>query len=276
MLAIVVIALVAYLVPPLLNTRLTFTVEDAVSHSWVWDATVKLQNREMKLYYQSSKGTIPLTFTHLAPGKATLEVSAPNYVSQSIPLDLHLGENRLPNPVELVGYQIPDLAHFTMFESTSGRAIHVQIRPVSTQGPAVTNHPCLDLWIGALVSAEVKNGQEVSAPSASGAQRGPTLYKGRIRWTWDSSLSATFRYSATIPFSDLASQSVPYLVIDYLVIVPDPRKITAKEVDAMMSRAPDFTNPTQLVQYLKSNEGDGRYRYFFTTSWNVKGPGAGA
>lgn len=274
--AIVVIALLVYLVPPLLNTRLTFTVEDAVSHSWVWDATVKLENREMKLYYQSDKGTVPLTFTHLAPGKATLEVSAPNYVTQKIPVDLHLGKNLLSKPVELVGYQIPDLAHFTMFESTDGSNIHIQIRPVSAQGPAVTNHPCLDLWIGALVSAEVRNGQPVTSPSQAGARRGQTLYKGRIPWSWDSSLNATFRYSATIPFSSLASQSAPYLVIDYLVIVPDPRKITSKEIDAMMSSAPDFTKPEQLVQYLKANQGDGRYRYFLTTSWNVKGPGAGA
>jgi len=271
-LAIIVAALLVYLLPPLYHTRLTFELEDSVSHGWVWDATVRLENREMTTFYQSDRGPVELAFTGLTPGRRTLTITAPNYESVTIPITLHLGANRIAKPIEMVGYQIPDLGHFTMFESTSSSAITVQVRPVSTAGPAVTNHPCLDLWIGALVSVELANGKPAAQPVESGGVRGPTLYKGRIPWSWDSSPSATFRYSATIPFSDFSSSSAPYLVIDYLVIVPDPRKISSKEIDAMMKDAPDFTNTAQLKSYLDSKSSGDRFRYFFSTSWNVKGP----
>ncbi|HUX22849.1 MAG TPA: hypothetical protein VMW69_16555 [Spirochaetia bacterium] len=268
------ISLLVYLVPRVSNTRFSFTFRDAVSKSWVWDATVTLQGKEIRSFYQSNKGPREYTFTGLHPGKATLHISAPYYVTVDLPIRLHIGSNSLKDPIEMVGYEIPGLTRFTMFESPSPTGLSIEIRPVNTEGHAVVDHPALNLWIGVLVSAETKDGRLVQNSVADGAARGEGLYRGRIAWTWDPSPAQNFRYHATLPYSVLSSHTTPYLVIDYLVIVPDPRKITDAEVNTMMQGAPDFTAAKQLTAYLEAKKGQDRFQYFFSTSWNVAGPGA--
>lgn len=271
--AIVIAGLVFFLVPTLFRTRLTFTFEDAVSKSWVWDATATLQGREIRSYYQSSTGAVPMTFTHLKPGRATLVIKAPNYVSEKIPVNLHLGENVIPKPIAMVGYRIPGLTSFTMFETQEKSGLSVQMRPVDAAGHVITTLPCLNLWVGVIVRSELKGGRLAVGPIDSGAARGAVLYRGKIRWSWDSSPSQNFRYTATIPYSKLSSQTVPYLVVDYLVIVPDPRRISSTQIDAMMSNAPSLDSPQAVREFLDAKKGDNRFKYFYSTSWNVPGPG---
>lgn len=270
---ILLFAVAAFFVPRMSDTRLAFTVEDAVSKSWVWDATITLQNREIRSYYQSNRGPVQMTFTHLKAGRATLEVEAPNYVSVSMPVRIHLGNNVITKPIAMVGYRIPDLSSFAMFERQTKTGLSVQMRPVNSAGHVITELPCLDLWVGVLVSEEMKDGRPVLSATDSGAVRGSVLFRGKIDWSWDPSPSQSFRYNASIPYSRFAAQDVSYLVADYLVVVPDPRKISSSALDALMKSAPDFTSSADLRRYLDANRGADRYRYFFSTSWNVPGPG---
>lgn len=270
-LAIIITALIVYLLPRVLNTRLTFRVVDSVSRSWVWGMTASIDKKQISEFYQSDRGPIDLTFNHLSPGRAILRVAAKNYVTQEIQLRLHIGANLLPSPVSLVGFQIPKLDHFAMVENSSPTGLSVEVRPVSDSGEAVTNHPCLNLWIGVLVSKEMKDGTLATAPSNSGITRGEVLYGGKIPWVWNADPAASFRYIATIPRVDIQSTSVPYLVIDYITVVPDPRNVGPKEIDTIMQSAPRSSNVSELRDYLDAHGAGKKFRYFLSTSWNVKG-----
>jgi len=272
-LVIVVIAAVAVVVYVTMNpvdTTLEFEVRDLVSKNWVWDATFGLQGREIRSHFQSDRGPLPQIFTHLQPGEATLEVSAPAYVSQSITVKLKRGENRLAAPIDLVGYEIPNLAKWIIFENRVGNDIVQEIRPVSSQGPAVLNHPCLDIWIGARISVQIYDGLPAQEETEEGSQRGEELYKGILDWEWDAVPETTFRYSSFIPGSQIKANSDPYWVIDYLIIVPDPRKISSEEIDRIMDKAWDLA-PTAIQTYLEPYKNEGKLTPYVFTSWNVEG-----
>ena len=269
--AIIIAALVVYLLPQVLNTRLTFRVVDSVSHGWVWGMTASIEKKQISEFYQSDRGPIDLTFTHLSPGKATLRIAAANYISQEISVNLHIGANVLPSPISLVGFQIPGLDHFAMVESSTPAGLSVEVRPVSDSGEAVTSHPCMNLWIGALVSSELIEGRPATAPSDSGLARGEPLYRGKISWAWNADPTASFRYTATIPRTDIQSPSAPYLVIDYIIIVPDPRYVGPTEIDTIMQSALRNSNASDLRAYLDAHGAGKKFRYFLSTSWNVKG-----
>ena len=267
LLIIVAAAFVVYVLPDFLTAKFTIRVEDSVSHSWVWDAKITIGDSQMRTFYQSDHGPTDLTFTGLPLGAAILKVSAPNYVTREIPVILHRGGNKLDSPIELVGYRIPGLDHFAMIEGNSPDAITVQVRPVGKSEIVLENYPCIDLWIGVLVSVETRNGKAVLVPSDTKLTRGEPFFRGRIRWKWNANIADSFRYSASIPYSDLGT--APYLVIDYLVIVPDPRKMTSAEVDSMMAKAVDISNVKDLTTFLDRQRSGDRFKYYFSTSWNV-------
>jgi hypothetical protein len=267
-----VIALATFvLVRSLLMTTLSFKLEDAVSHSWVWDATIIVQNREIRSFFQSDSGPREATFTRLKPGPAVLSVKAPYYAEIQLPLSLKPGRNVLPKPIALSGLTIPGLDHFTMVETLGQSSLRVEMRPVDARGNAISDHPCVPLWAGARVSAEVANGQLARDASAEHPARGATLFNGRIAWQWDPNPAEGFRYVAAIPYSGLTERTAPLLVIDYLVVVPDPTIMNAQELEAMMSAAPQESDMAVLKAYLDTRKGDARFEYFLTTSWNVRG-----
>jgi hypothetical protein len=272
---VIVVALVAvsvgvYLAMNPVETTLEFQVRDAVSKDWVWDATLTLQGRVIRAYFQSDRGPTSFRFTHLKPGAATLEVSAPAYVSQSIPVTLKRGENSLPQPIDLVGYEIPNLQKWIVFEERQGNDVVQEIRPVSNDGPAVLNHPCLDLWIGARVSVQIKNGLPVQEETEEGSVRGEELYKGVLDWEFDPLPETTFRYSSRIPGSQIKANTDPLWVLDYLIVVPDPRKLSAAELDQIMEKAWELP-PEKVETYLAPYEKEGKLKPYVFTSWNVKG-----
>jgi hypothetical protein len=252
------------------DTTLLFQVQDSVSGSWVWDATVMLQKRLLRSFYQTDAGPIPQKLTHLVPGAATLEVTAPGYGPVSVPLTLHRGRNRLADPIRLVGREIPGLADFSAFEAVTDGNIAVQLRPLDASGKAIVNHPCLDLWIGCVV---------YESPAST---RGDELYRGVLRWSWDSRPESLFRYSVHIPASDLRDAASLYRVIDYLLIVPDPSRITKAEIDTGMAEAwrsgglvsgnPAPTAPRRPAAWLAAvlSAWKGRARGFLVTSWDVR------
>ena len=266
---IVAVAVVVYLTMNPVDTILEFQVRDAVSKDWVWDATFRLQDRAIRSHFQSDRGPVTQTFTHLEPGEATLEISAPSYVSQTISVPLKRGENRRET-IDLVGYEIPDLTKWIIFEDRVGNDIVQEIRPVSSEGPAVLNHPCLDLWIGARVSVQIYDGLPVQDETEEGSGRGEELYKGVLEWEWDALPETTFRYSSFIPGSQIKANSDPYWVIDYLIIVPDPRKISREEVEEIMKKTWDLP-PEGIEAYLEPYENEGKFTPYVFTSWNVEG-----
>lgn len=263
-----VIALGVYISTAEFDTTLEFTFRDGVSKSWVWDATLKIQDRIIRSYYQSDAGPRSYRFTNLKPGQAILEITAPSYVPLSLPVELERGKNVLAEPVEMFGYEIPDLDHFVIFEDLDGNDIVSEIRPVGSDGRAILNHPCMDLWIGCLVSTQVKEGLYVQEPTESGSFRGEVLFQGRIDYEFDSLPETTFRYHSRIPVARLGASPAPYLVIDYLIVLPDPRKITRDEIDALMSRAGSLSEPEALIAVLDSQQD--KLSYHIYTSWNVE------
>jgi hypothetical protein len=267
---IAAVAVSTYLVMNPVVTTLEFQARDAVSKNWVYDATFRLQNREIRSFFQSDRGPEEQRFSNLKTGKATLELSAPHYVPVSYPLVLKRGQNRIESPFDLVGYEIPELKEFIIFENKTGNDIQCEIRPASKAGPAVVNHPCLDLWIGARVSVQMKNGLPVQQETESGSVRGEELFRGRIDWHFDPYPETVFRYSALIPGAKIKPTKAPYWVVDYLIVVPDPRKISKEELNGIMENAGALT-PEELQKYLQPYQKEQKLETYVSTSWNVKG-----
>ena len=268
--AVLAVAAAVYLAGDPSDTTYEFVVRDKVSGNWVWDATFRLQGRVIRSHLQSDRGPRPQVFTRLQPGAATLEISAPSYVAQTIPVTLKRGANRLDAPVELVGYEIPDLAEWIIFERWESGNIVQELRPVSAAGPAVTNHPVMDLWVGARVTVQVQEGVPVRAETDTGAERGEELYRGKLQWTWDAAPETTFRYGAAIPGAEIKASSSPYWVIDYLVVVPDPIEAEAGEIDRIMEQVWDLP-PEEIASRLEPHRKAGTLTAYEFTSWNVPG-----
>ena len=250
------------------DTTLAFTVRDAVSGRWVWTASMRVRDRTRIGFYQSDAGLRPYRFTHLTPGKATLVISAPGYQEVSVPLTLRRGANTLPTPVSMTGLGIPDLAGFYVFERIDAGDIVGELRPVDGAGATIVNHPCMDLWVGCRVSVQVKNGVPASEEMDQGAARGRQVFQAEIPWAWDPALETQFRYSVRIPGARMERDPSRYRVIDYLIVEPDPLKLTRAELGALMERLYAISDPTRLTAALDAESG--RLRYFVHTSWNVK------
>jgi hypothetical protein len=287
--AIVFLGILAAILVPFFigGTELELRVRDAVSRRWVWDLTMRLQDRELRSFYQSDAGLRVFRFTRLRPGKSTLEISAPGYRPLSVPVMLHRGANRLGAPLDLVGREIPGLGGFLMFESLDGSDIVAQVRPVGKAtstavnrgaGGAILNHPCLDLRVGCRVFVQMTpNTTGPGAPferqalaDARGDRpyRGRELFRGSVPWTWDPSPEASFRYSARIEGARMKPDPSALRVIDYLVVVPDPLKITAAEMDSLMARVETLDDPAAVRAALDAEKE--KIRWFTDTSWNVR------
>jgi hypothetical protein len=269
-LVLAIVAVAVYLVMNPVDTTLEFVARDAVSRAWVYDASFRLQGRLIRSHFQSDQGPEPQRFTHLKPGAATLQINAPAYQPVSRDLVLKRGANRLPEPIELVGLELPELKGFIMFEDLVGSDVQVEIRPVSNAGPAVQNHPCLDLWIGARMAVQLKKGLPVQEETEEGSTRGEELFRGRLEWKFDPYPETVFRYSALIPGAKIKPSPAPYRVVDYLVVLPNPPAVTRQELEDIMEKAWAL-NPEAVEEYLRPFEEQGRLRVEVFTSWNVKG-----
>ncbi len=262
----VIVALAVYVKSLNFDTTLAFSVRDNVSKEWVWDSTITLQDREIRGFFGKE-----FVFTHLKPGKAVLKIEAPNYVSQELQINLKKGKNKLEKPIDLIGYEIPNLDHFIVFTDNKPEGIALEIRPVGKDKKAVLNHPCLDIRLICRVSEQIKNGVLVTAPTDSGSERGKELFRGFVKWNWDPTPETIFRYSATVPYSSIKKSEASYWVLDYLFIVPDPRKINNADYEEVIKKILSFKSHDELMKYLDSLKG--KIRYFIDTSWNVKAQG---
>jgi hypothetical protein len=251
------------------DTTLEVGFQDSVSGQWVWDATARIQDRIIRAFYQSDAGPVPFLFSHLKPGSSTLLIAAPGYSPVSIPVRLRRGGNRIEKPIEMIGFEIPDLKRFYVFEQLDGVDLLCQLRPVGSDAAAVVNHPCLPIWIGCRITVQLRNGAPATEPADTGNLRGKELFSGSLAWQWDPTPETPFRYSARIPGSRITADPALYRVIDYLVVVPDPRRIDRAGLDALMKNAPSLSDAAALGAYLDGQTG--KVRYFLDTSWNVMG-----
>lgn len=251
-----------------MDTTLEFKVRDAVSGKWVWGAIMKLQGRTIVGYYQSDVALLPYRFTHLAPGKATLEITADGYQPVSIPLTLKRGTNRIVKPIDMIGLEIPGLKKFYFFESWDGEDILAELRPVNSAGTAILNHPCVDLWIGCRVSVQMKSGVPAREATETGSSRGKELFRGRVPWEWDPAPETQYRYKARIPGAELEADPSAYRVIDYLIVVPNPLAISRAELEQLVARAYAMNDPIAIAAALDARKG--QLAYFIHTTWNLK------
>ena len=251
------------------DTYLTFTFQDAVSKGWIWNAKLTLQNRTLNTYYQSDRGVKEYTFTNLNSGNWVIEISAPGYESASVPVTIKKGRNILEEPIELTGTGIQNLSYFVPFEQISGGDINVEIRPVGMDGQAVINHPCMDLWISARITIQMKDDLIAQESSISGAIRGPEVFRGTLDWEWDSLPETTFRYSAIIPGNKISVSNAPFHVIDYLFVVPIGNSTSSDKIEEIVSQAWKGENPDNLTKILDDYRD--RLNYYAYTSWNVEG-----
>jgi hypothetical protein len=266
----VALAVIAYLTSGALETTMEIQVIDAVSEGWVWDATITVQDRIIRSFYQTDQGPKPLELTGLRPGRSTVEVVAPHYQGISVPVRLRRGANRLEDPIRVQGLEIPDLRQFYVIANLEGGALTFEIRPVNSAGSAVLNHPCLDIWLGVLVSAQMKDGAYVQKSQDTGSTRGEPLFAGPVDWTWDGTPETSFRYAAQIPVSSLASSPARFWVVDALIVVPKPTEIERSELDGLMEAIYTLGSPEAVSEYLDRHTDRLSY-YFAPTSWNVEG-----
>jgi hypothetical protein len=114
------------------------------------------------------------------------------------------------------------------------------------------------------------DGLPAQEETEEGSERGEELFKGVLEWEWDPLPETSFRYSSVIPGSRIAANSDPYWVIDYLIVVPDPRKISREELDLIMEKAWELP-PETISDYLEPYSAEGKLTPYVFTSWNVQG-----
>ncbi len=267
--AVVMTALMIFRITNPTNTSLSFYVQDAVSKNWIWDATITIQNRSIRSYYQSDRGPREYIFTDLQHGDWKMTISAPGYKTIQVPVSLKRGENRREEPIEVMGLEIPGLSHFVMFEEYAGGDLVLEIRPIGINGQAVINHPCMDIWIGARISEQLKDGFPVTESFDRGLYRGKELFNGSVSWNWNGSPETVFRYSAWIPVAQIKESKAPFLVVDYLTIVPNPESVSKEDVLLIVNDIWNSTDGSDIEDELKKHSGD--FTYFFYSSWNVEG-----
>jgi len=251
------------------NTYLDFSIRDKISGGWVWDSTIVLQNRTIRSFYQSDRGLREYRFKSLKPGNEILQISAPGYNTLSIPVALKRGANRLDEPVDLAGLEIPGLDYFLLFERLEGADIKVEIRPVGIDGTAVVNHPCMDLWIGARVTVQMTSEGIAVEPTDTGSLRGDELFRGRIEWGWDAAPETVFRYSAVIPGAEIKYPEAPYRIVDYLIVIPEPEGMKGVDIGSIVSAAWEAMELKKTLKVLESYKDE--FSYYIHTSWNVRG-----
>ncbi len=148
----------------------------------------------------------------------------------------------------------------------AARGLELELNPLDASGNLIEVFPCIDLKVAVRVSIELKGGAAALAPSAGGAERGTKLFQGKVDWTWNPAPDAVYRYRAVVP--GILPVPSPYVVVDYVVLVPDPRKISPREVDDLMNGLLQIDDPRLFSAYL-GPYGD-RVKMESGVLWNVR------
>lgn len=244
------------------EASLVFQVQDLVSDAWVWDMHARVQDKELHGYFQSDDALIEYQFTNLKPGETELHISAPNYESVTIPLELKRGVNRIVEPVELKGLAIPSLAGFYVFENAVQNGWELTIRPVTKDNRAISLHPAIDIWIGAKVSSW----DPLLPMTIENLDKQPILYNGNLDWDWDIYPETQFRYTSFLPFNVLPVDTGSSYAIEYLILVPNLQEIDYEEFHKLTHDIPSMDTDT-VTEYLDSLGT--KVTYYADISWDV-------
>ena len=247
---------------------LEFSIQDKVCGSWVWNANITFQDRVIQSFYQGDAGIKTLRFTDLKTGEWKLTISAPLYKPETIIVNIKKGFNSLIDPIELTGLSFSDLHHFVVFETINNNEIVSELRPVNSKGESSLKHPCLDIRIFTMVSEQMKDGLFARNSESADSYRGNLIFAGEIDWSWDSGFDTIFRYSAHIPGSELSDSKAAFLIIDYLIIIPDPEQMDSDNMDELSLKLSETSEIEAMIELLDSFGT--KIRYFLTTSWNVE------
>ena len=226
------------------TATLSFEILDANSKNWVWDTTTRLQNRVVHGYYATT-----YHFTKLRPGTFDLAVSAPYYEPAKVKVHIRAGQDNQVVPVLLLGYGIPGFSRFTLTVDRTMRGLELKLNPMDADGNLIKIFPCVDLKIAVRVFVENVGGIPAREPVSEGAEHVIKLFEGNIDWTWNPATDAVFRYSALIP--GVSPTTAPYIVVDYVVLLPDPRKISSPEVDLLMKEMFQHQDMNSSTDYLR-------------------------
>jgi len=244
------------------DTILEFQVRDSVTKSWVWDMEAYIQDRVLYGYFQSDGALITYQFTDLKPEKSVLTVSAPQYRTVKLPVELKRGVNRIEQPVELVGLEIPELTNFYAFEKVLGDGWNITLRPITSDNKAITIHPALDIWVG----TRVYDWEPTLPQTAEELEKRPIVYLGELDWRWDSYPETQFRYIASLPFADLHNKTSRSYVFEYLILVPDPKLIDTGEYEAIIQTIKNL-DFNQIDDYINTLRGS--VSFYTDITWDV-------
>jgi hypothetical protein len=248
---------------PWADTTLEVTVQDAVSSSWVWGVTARVQDRTTIAFLSTH-----LQITGLQPGQTTLEVAAPSYAPVSVPIRLRRGTNILATAVVLTGIEIPGLISFACFFQDTPGTLSVELQPVDAEGRAITNHPVMDLAVGCIIREQKLHGGGFSRePSVDEPVRGRLLYRGAMEWRWNDSPDVVTRYQASLPFDSVPQSPSSFWCVDCVVIVPDPRAITPGGAADLLDEALAIDDRSARERFLAAQAP--RARGFTISTWNV-------
>ncbi|MBN2534827.1 MAG: hypothetical protein JXB88_18240 [Spirochaetales bacterium] len=228
-----------------LTTTLEIRVLDAVSKSWVYNSTIRFQNRVIRGFK-----SLTYTFRNVKTGRHILSVSAPYYESKELPVSIHPGKNRLQDPLELTGHTIPGMDSISIFEKKQDDDMFIDIRLVGKNGHAIVDHPCLPVRILTRISVQLVNKEYEYYREGMSLERGKLLYFGEAEWTWNPGLTATYRYAASIPLGEIAGTPAPYWIIDYLVLIPNPLAITPEQIESVVQKVYIIEDTGELIAYL--------------------------
>jgi hypothetical protein len=234
---------------PWADTTLEITVQDAVSSSWVWGVTARVQDRTAIAFL-----TTHLQITGLRPGETTLEVAAPSYEPVSVPIRLRRGTNVLATAVTLTGIEIPGLVSFACFFKDTPGTLSVELQPVDAEGCIIREQ-------------KLHGGGFSREPSVAEPARGTLLFRGSMEWRWDDSPDTVTRYQASLPFDSVPRGPSSFWYVDCVVIVPDPRAITPGEAADLLDEALAIDDQSVRERFLAAQAP--RARGFTISTWNV-------
>lgn len=244
------------------ETTFEFVLEDSVSGSWVYNSTVRLQGRVVRGFKKRS-----FLFHRLEPGTYKLEISAPYYKPVTREVIINNGRNRLAEPISLTGTEIKGIKTFYVVEKIKNDKLSLEYRFAGEDGTAVANHPCLDVRLLCVFYEQLKG--EISSTERNEYQkyRGNILFKGPVTWQWDTMPVTTYRYFSEIPLNEFEKTEKAQVVGEYLLLIPDPEKISKGELDKIVREIEATEGREALVNYLE--QLDANLDYYFTVNLNL-------
>ena len=264
---VIILAVIAFFIFFNKETTLDFKVMDSVSKKWVWEATIKFQDKVIESYFQSDHEPAELIFTKLKSGNYELSVEAPYYESFSKTVNIKPGKNVLDEPILMKGLEIPSLDRVVVTEEWLNRDLFIELRLENTSGNTIINHPCIDIKVAAIIYEQLKDGMYVMTKEQRGSERGKILYKDWIDWSWDSTPETTFRYKGLLPGGRIEKSQTNYYVIDYFIIVPKPDFVGSEEYDSVIEEISRVKNIDEVLNILNNEKN--KVKYFIDSSWGI-------